>query len=119
MNDIVSIRKMRPWVPAWSSACAAFPDEGEGSAGPSLPEDGVTDRAAEDFARGDNQPSLAAWNCLEFHAEIGLHKLSCRPFAIVSEPQILTAGLTERRRRERHAAPRIYFCLPYSVLKCN
>src|SRR5215472_7670185 len=68
MNDIVSIRKMRPWAPPWSSAEASFPEEGDGLAGVFLPPfltgDGVTDRAAADFARGDNQLSLAAWNWL-------------------------------------------------------
>lgn len=121
MNDIVSIRKMRPGAPPFSSAHAAFPEEDAGGTGPFLPEDGVTDRVADDFARGDNDSQFSSLDL----PRIPSRKRPARTWLLVlgngcRTPDALSpADRAPAEATHSATAERIYFGLPYSVLKCN
>jgi hypothetical protein len=74
MNDMVSMRKMRPGADVLSSTHAGVAVET--LLGTSLSAaDAARVLAIDALERGDNRSSLAAARELELHAEVGFHEL--------------------------------------------
>src|SRR5579864_2367500 len=96
MNDMVSIKKMRPCDPAveededreeetdgsWAALFAAVAGPGSG-----------------DFFRGGNPLSVAAGKPLKIDPEIGLHQLPYFPRCAIAEDEVVPGGPVERRRK--------------------
>jgi len=112
MNDIVSMRKMRPCEAVPSSTQAAPEAARDGLAAvletllaTSWPAGtGAADLEVDDLERGDNPSSLTAQTRLEFHAEISLHVLLLGPVRVITKKQVIPGGLIHGMRKAR-----IYF----------
>lgn len=92
MNDMVSMRKMRPGADVLSSTHAGVAVET--LLGTSLSAaDTARVLAIDALERGDNRSSLAAGRGLELHAEVRFHERLAVLARVVAEHQMIVGGL--------------------------
>jgi len=98
MNDMVSIRKIRPGADVLSSTHARVAVET--LLGTSLSAaDAARVLAIDALERGDNRSSLAAATELELHAEVRFHELLALCGRVVAEDQVIPRRLIDGGRK--------------------
>jgi hypothetical protein len=98
MNDMVSIRKIRPGAEVLSSTHAGVAVET--LLGTSLSAaDAARVLAIDALERGDNRSSLAAGRELELQAEVRFHELLALGARVVAENQVIPGGLIDGWRK--------------------